>query len=431
MTSARGTTQRAVAPPGGMRRFLHALIRFPVLFFGVCAGALAASFLLMLGDRPTILIDYQVYRWAVQTWLAGGDVLSGGPTTTVGITLPWVYPPFALLPLSVVSLVPFTVGVVLLYAFDLLALGGTLYLVSRHLWPPAGRRVALAVAAAALPLTLFLEPVSATFGLGQVNVVLMGLIAADGLAERPRWPRGLLVGLAAAVKLTPAVFLVYFLVRRDYRAAATAAATTVVATGIGFVIDFPASVQYWFTQGPASGVSGSPYFANQSLLAGLARLGPSAQLRTIAWVLLCAVLVVAVGWAARRAHAPLALVGIGLLGLVASPTSWSDHWVWAAPGLLLMAGYAVSFRSLRWAALVALTAVVAVAAPFAPAPGGDGPEQAWSAWQHVQGESYLLVGLLLLVLLGLFGVLRPQLPPFGGALMHPRPDPSVPAQPGG
>ena len=54
-----------------------------------------------------------------------------------------------------------------------------------------------------LPAALFLEPVRNTLNYGQVNVALMALVAADCLTAAPRWPRGALVGLAAAVKLTP------------------------------------------------------------------------------------------------------------------------------------------------------------------------------------------------------------------------------------
>ena len=64
-----------------------------------------------------------------------------------------------------------------------------------------------------------LEPVLQTFEFGQINLLLMALVAVDCLVDRPRWPRGMLIGIAAAIKLTPAVFLLYFLLRRDYRAA--------------------------------------------------------------------------------------------------------------------------------------------------------------------------------------------------------------------
>ncbi|HXV92867.1 MAG TPA: glycosyltransferase family 87 protein, partial [Pseudonocardia sp.] len=289
----------------------------------VAPAALAASFALMLREHPPVLIDLQVYRWAVATWLDGGDILGEAPVTSVGIALPWVYPPFALLPLSAVSLVPFPVGAGILYALDLLALGGTLYLVARHLWPHAGTPAAVAVAAALLPFTLFLEPVYASFGLGQVNIVLMGLVAADCLAERPRWPRGVLIGIAAAVKLTPAVFVLFLLLRRDVRAAVVAVATAAVATGIGFLVDTTASLDYWFGRGPAAGVSASAYRTNQSVAGGLARLDLAPLLGTVLWVLLALVLLAMLVYRVRRVDAAPGVAATGLLALLVSPTSWS------------------------------------------------------------------------------------------------------------
>jgi alpha-1,2-mannosyltransferase len=38
--------------------------------------------------------------------------------------------------------------------------------------------------------TLSLEPIMQTLEFGQVNLVLMALVAADCLAGHPRWPRG-------------------------------------------------------------------------------------------------------------------------------------------------------------------------------------------------------------------------------------------------
>ena len=74
-----------------------------------------------------------------------------------------------------------------------------------------------------LPVALLLEPVRNTLNYGQVNILLMALVAADCLLPVTRWPRGALVGLAAAVKLTPAAFVLFFLCRGDRRAAGTSA----------------------------------------------------------------------------------------------------------------------------------------------------------------------------------------------------------------
>ena len=108
------------------------------------AGAALVSLVLMFAQHHAGLgrgagIDYQVYRWAVRTWLDGGDLTAGAPLTSAERVLPWVYPPFALVPLAVPALLPFTAGLWLLYLADLAALGGVLFLVARRVWPDCGR----------------------------------------------------------------------------------------------------------------------------------------------------------------------------------------------------------------------------------------------------------------------------------------------------
>lgn len=365
----------------------------PALFLSLC--------LMLWGGKAGIheraAVDYQVYRWAVHTWLSGGDIINDAPTTSIGRVLPWVYPPFALLPLLPLSLIAFIPGLLLLFAIDLATVGTVCYLVVRRMWPDVGRHGAAAVAAALLPLALFLEPVYACFGLGQVNIALMGLVAVDCLTRQPRWPRGLLVGIAAAIKLTPAAFLLFFLVRRDFRAALVTTVTAVSCTGIGFLLNFDASVDYWFGRGPAHGVSGSTFHTNQSILGGLARLGLPAPVQTGTWLLASAALVVVAAYIIRHVDVPLAVSTNGLLALLVSPTSWSDHWVWVVPGLLLMYGYAAAGRSIGWLLAAVVTTLTAMDASFRKVPNG-GPGS-WSAWQHFVGNPFLLLGLALMLLL--------------------------------
>lgn len=383
--------------PGRLRAFVVANSLAITL---VCVPLVLASLgLLLLTPRAGIgeesAIDYQVYRWAVHTWLAGGDIMNTAPTVSIGRVLPWVYPPFALAPLTPLALLPFSAGLMALYLLDLLAIGGTLYLVTRRLWPAVGRRGALAVATALLPLTLFLEPVYSSFGLGQVNILLMGLVMADCLAESPRWPRGMLIGIAAAIKLTPAAFLLFLVLRRDYRAAAVAVATAVVATLAGFALNFSAAVEYWFGKGPAHGVSGSAFHTNQSLMGALSRFELPVTAQNGLWLVLSVTVTMAAAFAVRRVEPVLAVSANALLGLLISPTSWSDHWVWCAPGLLVLLGYAVRERSFGWLAVAAWTLVTVLAAAFNWMPSGP----PWDAVAHLFGNPYALLGLVLIALL--------------------------------
>lgn len=368
-------------------------------------------------------IDLEVYRLGVQAWLSGGDLYGALPETSGHIALPFIYPPFAALLMVPWALMPWTAAWVSLLALSTLALGVTLYVVARRMWPSGGPAAALSVASIALPLALAvepgkaidftatapdprgpalgLEPVLQTIEFGQINLLLMALVALDCLVVRPRWPRGLLIGIAAAIKLTPAVFVLYFLLRRDFRAAATAVVAGAVATAVGFLVAPAESWRFWLDN-PVSGVSGSPFFTNQTFQAVLVRAGVDGLAGRVCWVLLSAALLALAVPVIRRAPAPVALVATAGVGLLVSPTSWSHHWVWVAPALLVAAAMAAHLRSAGWLAATVATAAVFVIAPHQWAlPRAGERELTWTPLQQVWGSTYVWFTVLLFVLLWL------------------------------
>ncbi len=224
-----------------------------------------------------------------------------------------------------------------------------------------------------------------TLEFGQINLILMALVTVDVLAVHPRW-RGVLIGIAAAIKLTPAAFVLYFLLRRDYRAAAVAAISCAVATGLAFLVAPGPSWTFWLDN-PAGGVSGSPFFTNQTFQAVLVRAGVEGTLKTVLWLVLSAGLLVLAIPAIRRAPAPLALVATAGVALLVSPTSWSHHWVWVAPALLVAAASAWRARSLVWLAITVLSAAVFVVAPHELDLPHDGTD--WTVGQQIFGSTYV------------------------------------------
>jgi alpha-1,2-mannosyltransferase len=349
-------------------------------------------------------IDLEVYRLGVATWRAGGDMYGPLPPTVSGLALPFIYPPFAAIVLLPLEVLPWTAAWIALFAASLAALALTLYVVARQLWPDGGRGGALVVVSAALPPALLLEPVLETFRFGQVNLVLMALVAVDCLAGRTRWPRGLLIGVAAAIKLTPAAFVLFFLLRRDTRAAVVAVVAALAATGLGFLVDAGASVRYWFG-GPASGVSGSVFYTNQTIQAVLARADVPALAAKAVWLVAAVGLLVMIIPVVRRAEPALALVTVAGFALLVSPTSWSHHWVWIAPALLVAAytvrRYAQGAHATGWAAATAALALAFYLAPFRFLPHGPEEELTWNAAQQVVGATYVIVGVLALLALRL------------------------------
>jgi alpha-1,2-mannosyltransferase len=347
-------------------------------------------------------IDLDVYRLGVRQWLGGGDMYGTLPATHDGARLPFIYPPFAAIALSPLALLPWALAKLLNFGLAVAALGVTIYLSTRRLYPTSDRYHAVVISGCALPAALWLEPVRETIGFGQINLILMVLVTADCLVEKPRWPRGLLIGLAAAIKLTPAVFLLYFLVRKDIRAAVVTIISGGLATAVGFTVLPKESMRYWFGGfAGAAGVSGSPYANNQTIKAALVRLSLPLPVQSGLWLLAGTVVLVAAVVGVRRAvshsNAVLAMVITGAAGLLLSPTSWSHHWVWIVPALLAMVIESVRTRSRGWTAASVVTLCTYYASLHNFLPKGNGRELAWSPSAHLLGNSYLLVTLVLLI----------------------------------
>jgi alpha-1,2-mannosyltransferase len=348
-------------------------------------------------------IDLDVYRLGVRQWLGGGDMYGTLPPTHDGARLPFIYPPFAAIALSPIALIPWGLAQVLSFGLAIAALSVTIYLCIRRLYPAANLWTALVVSGFALPLALWLEPVRETIGYGQINLILMMLVAVDCLVGRPRWPRGLLIGVAAAIKLTPAVFLLYFLLRRDVRATAVTMAAGALATALGFAILPSESMRYWFGGfAGAAGVSGSPYANNQTVKAALARLSLPQPVETGLWLLIAVVVLVAavVGiWRSLgSSNAVLAMVITSAAGLLLSPTSWSHHWVWIVPALLAMVVESVRTRSTGWIAASGFTMTAFYVGVHNFFPKGGGRELVWSPAEQLLGDSYVLLTLVSLII---------------------------------
>jgi alpha-1,2-mannosyltransferase len=376
------------------------------LLLAVNLAAVAFFLLSLRGGRigyGPYRIDLDVYRIGGSVWLRHGELYGVLPLTSSGARLPFSYPPIAAVLLSPLSLVPMAVaGTVLTLASVALAALVLRVFLRSVAGPRAGAWWTLGWL---LPVALFLEPVRNTLDYGQVNIALMALVSVDCLTPNPRWPRGAAVGLAAAVKLTPAAFVLFFLCRGDRRAAGTAAVSFAAATAAGFLLAWHDSVRYWTSIVFQTGRAGSLiYAANQSIQAVLGRAGldPGTPAGKAVWLALCVVVLVLAWYGMRDAVArsadAWALSLNAFAALLISPVSWSHHWVWAEPGLLALA--VISWRPRHRAGLATAAAgfVVFAAAPQWWFPHGDNRESHWAVWQQIIGSSYVIFAAVILVL---------------------------------
>src|ERR1700722_7742692 len=278
----------ATAQPGIWRNAWWALLQLMGL------AALGYATWRLVGHTP-YRIDIDVYRMGGQAWLDGRPLYDDGVEfhTPIGLNLPFTYPPLAAivfcpfawlgLPVASVTITLITLALLLVSTMILLTrlnVWNNARVVPGPAWLRRWLLTTLIVAAAAI----WLEPTKSNFTFGQINVVLMTLVIADCVPRRTAWPRGLLLGLGIALKLTPAVFLLYFLLRRDNRAALTALASFAGATLVGFVLAWNDSWEYWtHTVHHTDRIGEAALNPDQNIAGALARLGLTEQQRFLLW----------------------------------------------------------------------------------------------------------------------------------------------------
>ncbi len=282
--------------------------------------------------------DLQVYRDGALAMRQGRDLYS--MLTATG--LPYTYPPIGAVLAMPLTLVPFWAARVAWDAMVCLPLAAVVWFGFRPLLGRAGRS-APAVFAVLLGCCALLLPVREEFYFGQVDLFLVAICLADLRLSNPPWPRGLLIGLATAIKLQPGVFIIYLLITSRRRDAAVAALSFAGWTAVAWLIDPHDSVTYWTsTIFQTSRLGGNGSVANQSLRGMILRLfNPHAPPSGL-W--LAAALVVAVaGFAAarfcwQRGNDMAGIAITGLLWAALSPVAWFHHFCWLIVALGVIVG---------------------------------------------------------------------------------------------
>lgn len=365
-------------------------------------------------------IDIDVYRMGGRAWLDGTPLYRDGVLfhTGAGLDLPFTYPPlaaavfapFAMLSLNAASATITAITIVLLVVTTTIVLTRLgVWDVSATVAGPAWQRRVWLAAAVVAPAAVYLEPIRSNFEFGQINVVLMTLVIADCAPRKTPWPRGLLLGVAIALKLTPAVFLLYFLLRRDTRALLTSMASAALATALGGALAPRDSWQYWTqTVRDTDRIGTATYLTNQNIAGTLARLGIAETPRFVIWLVACFAVLGLTVWAVRRVlrngslragdQAVLALTCVAMFGLVVSPVSWSHHWVWALPAILATAVLAVRYRN---AAMGVISVAGVCLTYFVPIHLMVEHEETSAAlWRQLLGGSYVWWALALIAVAG-------------------------------
>ncbi|OKI89277.1 glycosyltransferase 87 family protein [Micromonospora sp. CB01531] len=358
--------------------------------------------------------DLKIYMRAMDWWAAGHPLYDYVQPDRVQGALYFTYPPFAALLLRPFALLPLGATVTIFTVLTVLGVVVTtrwlvVPVIKRHDLP---RLFTLTVA---VLLVFAVESTRETLTFGQINMLLVVLILADLLFAVPggRSWAGVGVGLAAALKLFPGIFVLYLLATRRWRAAVVASATAALATLLAAAVAPSDSWRFWTHELWATDrVGRTDYTGNQSLFGLLSRITAPEKPAQLPWLLLVIVVAGYGLWrAARAARAGDALVGVTLTGLVGglvSPITWTHHLYWFIPAVVVLVdsaldadrGTVAGARRRRWQLSLAIGgAFVIIYGVVTFLDWGVAPARTDSFGEFVARNAYVLLSLVLLAAL--------------------------------
>jgi len=348
-------------------------------------------------------VDLNVYRLAVQDMVNGHDIYL---TSTPVDNLKFIYPPIAAILMTPLLLGPYIVWQIIWTVVGT----GALLSVLRRIKVPRG----LAVGVVAAALVLAMEPIRTTMGYGQVNTMLMALVVADLLPDDPdkarRIPRGALIGLAAAIKLTPLLFVVFAFLIVKHRVAIMAIVSFAFFTGIAWILLPKESLEYWRSLGKGEvNTAGPVYVGNQSISGAMTRWFAEDRKTVITALaigfVIAGIATLVAAWWWRRGEKVFAIGLVGLATCLASPLSWTHHHVWAA---ILLIAVTTSSTLPWWAVWLsrAWAIWIALCLPLAVLPYGGHKELAYTVGQKLVGNLGPTLGSVLILALAGHAVVR-------------------------
>ncbi|MFD7656303.1 glycosyltransferase 87 family protein [Actinosynnema sp. NPDC059797] len=351
-------------------------------------------------------------RWMADLWVyvASGQAVRDGVSLYDVVIMsplygpmPYLYPPLtAVLFFVPLTFLPFGTAALVWNTATLVALGAVVWL-TLGIAGVHGTRARVVLTVVGLALVFCLLPTRIHLIFGQINAFLVLLVLLDFRRGAGRW-RGVGIGVAAALKVTPLMFVLYLLVTGQWRAARNAVLAFLGTVGVGFAVAPADSLEYWgglvLHSSRAGAVFSTP---NQSLAAAMARV-----LRSEVFAVWWLAVLVAVGvlglavarYVHRRGSDFLGFCAATLTGLLVSPVSWEHHWVYVVPLLVWLAVRAHRRRSVGLAAVTTLLAAVFTLRVFWWVGVEEFPAEPMdlTVWQQLAASMMPVAGLLLLLL---------------------------------
>lgn len=413
-----------------LRASIYATVRAPIAQILGWLCLLGATYPQMY-DKDYKLpqhFDVYVYWYALNNWFSGNSLYDWYALPDYKM-YPFTYPPFGAWALSPLTWFDYETAARLMIMAIALQTAVIVALVGRSLGWSWGSAFAIAPWAAIL-VQQCLEPFAQSVGFAQVNTAMMALVMID-VAAPPSWKgRGVASGLAAAIKLTPAIAVLIFLLRRQWRSAITMVATSLAVALLSWVISPGESARFFFDAMWDPQRAGDAYYtSNQNLKGFVARALPE-NTWSIAWAITVALALVGAVWLCLRIQAAatsvvtphvisddavatpdavattpatpvlpenlatlLTAAVIMTLGLLVSPITWSHHWVWGLASVVVLIAVALRLKSAPLAAVALVQGALFIMAPHWWFSHGQVNELHWNVVEQLVGSSYTLAAI--------------------------------------
>lgn len=286
-----------------LRAGFYATVRAPIVQILGWLCLLGATYPQMYGKDYKLPqhFDVYVYWYALNNWFSGNSLYDWYALPDYKM-YPFTYPPFGAWALSPLTWFDYETAARLMIMAIALQTAVIVALVGRSLGWSWGSAFAIAPWAAIL-VQQCLEPFNQSVGFAQVNTAMMALVMIDVAAPDSWKGRGVASGLAAAIKLTPAIAVLIFLLRRQWRSAITMVTTSLAVTLLSWVISPGESARFFFDAMWDPQRAGDAYYtSNQNLKGFVARALPE-NAWSITWAIAVALALVAAVWLCLRIQA--------------------------------------------------------------------------------------------------------------------------------
>ncbi len=265
-------------------------------------------------------------------------------------------------------------------------------------------------------------PMVKSLSLGQgTGMVMFGLALGIWATARERWTlAGVGLGLAAVLKVSPVLLLVYLVLRGRRKVIVPAVVTALGWFAAAAAVGRPGDLLVWVRDVSPQVSHGSLSAYNQSIVGALARLTTphtdlSLRIDPGGWYVLAYLLwgVVLVGlWRSRRGRTidPLELGVLVLALLLAGPLTWDHYFAWGVLPVVLLADPARwrGRASVETGALgAALAAGLLLCRSGIPLPSPAAVRA--NAWMRVATDHYAVAALLVMIA-ATWILLRPPVP---------------------